>query len=183
MSRIGKLPIKIPGGVKVLVDGGQITVEGPLGKNKKVFDSSVSIRVDGEEVCVSPAKASDDHSLVMHGTVRSIVASMVAGVVSGYKKDLEIFGVGFKAVLKGNIMDLDLGFSHDILYKIPDGIRINVDQSGTKLSVSGVDKQLVGQVAADIKSYYPVEPYKGKGVRIVGEFVRRKEGKKTAWGN
>jgi large subunit ribosomal protein L6 len=180
VSRVGKLPVKIPNGVKVSVDGCRVVVEGPLGKNEKTFDDSVLIKIENGEVCVSPARIGDDHSLMMHGTVRSIVASMVDGMVSGYRKDLEINGVGFKATVKGKIIDLDLGFSHDILYEIPDRIKIDVDQSGTKLSVFGVDKQLVGQVVADIKSYYPVEPYKGKGVRIVGEFVRRKEGKKTA---
>jgi large subunit ribosomal protein L6 len=180
MSRIGKLPIKIPQEVKISIAGPRVSVEGPLGKNEKVFDGSVTITLDGGEVHVSPTNPSDDHSLVMHGTVRSIVAAMVLGVTSGYRKDLEISGVGFKAIMKGEKLDLSLGFSHDILYEVPAGIKVDIDQTGTKLSVSGVDKQLVGQVAADIKSYYPVEPYKGKGVRIVGEFVRRKEGKKTA---
>ncbi|MDR3274141.1 MAG: 50S ribosomal protein L6 [Puniceicoccales bacterium] len=180
MSRIGKLPIKIPAGVKVLVNGASVVVEGSLGKNEKTFDDSVFIKVVNDEVLVSPADADRDHSLVMHGTVRSIIASMVIGVTSGYKKDLEITGVGFKATMKGKVIDLDLGFSHEILYEIPAGIKVNIDQSGTKLSVSGVDKQLVGQVTANIKSYYPVEPYKGKGVHVIGEFVRRKEGKKTA---
>jgi large subunit ribosomal protein L6 len=106
---------------------------------------------------------------------------MVVGVVSGYSKDLEISGVGFKATAKGqNVLDLSLGYSHDILYAIPPGIKLTIDQTGTKVSVSGIDKKMVGQVVADIKRFYPVEPYKGKGVRIVGEFVRRKEGKKTA---
>jgi large subunit ribosomal protein L6 len=180
MSRIGKLPIKVPAGVKVSVSGACVTVEGPLGRNEKNFDDSISIGVDGDEVHIAPVDVGNGHSLVMHGTVRSIVASMVSGVTSGYKKDLEIVGVGFKAILKDKILDLNLGFSHEILYKIPDGIKITVDQTGTKLSVSGVDKQMVGQVAADIKSYYPTEPYKGKGVHIIGEFVRRKDGKKTA---
>lgn len=181
MSRIGKLPIKLPAGVKVNIDGARVSVEGPLGKNEKQFDNSVIINLQDNAIHVSPADLHNDHSLVMHGTVRSIISAMVDGVVSGYKKDLEINGVGFKAALKGgNALDLDLGFSHDILYQIPAGIKVVVDPSGTKLSVSGVDKQLVGQVAADIKSYYPIEPYKGKGVHIIGEFVRRKEGKKTA---
>jgi large subunit ribosomal protein L6 len=180
MSRIGKLPIKIPSGVKVTIAGTRISVEGPLGRNEKTFDDSVIAVLDGDEVRISPRTPDSEHSLIMHGTVRSIVASMVTGVASGYRKNLEINGVGFKAIMKGNAIDLNLGFSHDILYDIPAGIKVDIDQTGTKLSVSGVDRQLVGQVAADIKSYYPVEPYKGKGVRIVGEFVRRKEGKKTA---
>lgn len=180
MSRIGKLPIKLPSGVKFSIKDGVVSIEGPLGKNEKFFDDSVNVVLEGEFIHVTPTDLQNDHSLMMHGTVRSIIAAMVDGVVSGYKKDLEINGVGFKATLKGKILDLDLGFSHEILYEIPDGIKVVVDQSGTKLSVSGIDKQLVGQVAADIKSYYPIEPYKGKGVHIIGEFVRRKEGKKTA---
>jgi large subunit ribosomal protein L6 len=180
VSRIGKLPIKIPNGVKVTVDESRVVVEGPLGKNEKIFDDSVLIEVEDNEVRVSPVKIDDSHSLMMHGTVRSIVASMVDGVVSGYRKHLEINGVGFKATMNGKIINLDLGFSHDILYEVPDCIKVDIDQNGAKLSVFGVDKQLVGQVAADIKLYHPVEPYKGKGVRIIGEFVRRKEGKKTA---
>ncbi len=180
MSRIGKLPIRIPANVKVSINGPVVTVEGPIGKNEKTFDDSVFIKSNGEEVLVSPADINNEHSLMMHGTVRSIIASMVAGVTAGYKKELEINGVGFKATLKGEVLDLDLGFSHEILYKLPKGVKVEVDQTGTKLSVSGVDKQVVGQVAANIKSYYPIEPYKGKGVHIIGEFVRRKEGKKTA---
>ncbi len=180
MSRIGKLPIKIPTNVKVVVNKDLISVEGPLGKNEKSFDNSVVIDLKDGFVEVKPADLQNEHSLVMHGTVRSIIASMIEGVATGYKKDLEINGVGFKASLKGDILDLDLGFSHKILHKLPAGIKVVVDQTGTKLSVSGVDKQLVGQVAADIKSYYPIEPYKGKGGHIIGEFVRRKEGKKTA---
>jgi large subunit ribosomal protein L6 len=117
----------------------------------------------------------------MHGTVRSIVNSMVIGVVDGYSKNLEISGVGFKVMMKEqNILDLNLCYSHDILYTIPNGIKLEIDPSGTKVAIKGIDKKLVGQVAADIKRFYPVEPYKGKGVKIVGEFVRRKEGKKTA---
>ncbi|MDR1891026.1 MAG: 50S ribosomal protein L6 [Puniceicoccales bacterium] len=181
MSRIGKSPICIPANVKVSIDGSRVAVEGPLGKNEKTFDDSVTIKHVGSEICVLCKDENDKHSCMMHGTVRSIVNSMVTGVVSGYSKNLEISGVGFKATAKGqNILDLSLGYSHEILYAIPNGIKLEIDQSGTKVAVKGVDKKLVGQVAADIKRFYPVEPYKGKGVRIVGEFVRRKEGKKTA---
>ncbi|MDR1528206.1 MAG: 50S ribosomal protein L6 [Puniceicoccales bacterium] len=181
MSRIGKSPICIPSKVKVVIDGGHVTVEGPLGKNEKTFDNSVIIKqVDGE-ICVCCRDENDKHSCMMHGTVRSIINSMVVGVINGYSKNLEISGVGFKVVMKGqNILDLNLGYSHDILYTIPNGIKLEIDPSGTKIAVKGIDKKLVGQVAADIKRFHPVEPYKGKGVRIVGEFVRRKEGKKTA---
>lgn len=180
MSRIGKVPVEIPSNVKVTINGNAVIVEGPLGKNEKMFDDSITIQIDKDVIHISPADVNNDHSLMMHGTVRSIISAMINGVVNGYKKELEISGVGFKAIIKGDSLDLDLGFSHEILYKIPNGIKIVVDPSGVKLSVSGVDKQLVGQVAANIKSYYPIEPYKGKGVHIIGEYVRRKEGKKTA---
>jgi large subunit ribosomal protein L6 len=181
MSRIGKAPIIIPSNVKVSISGCRVTVEGPLGKNERVFDDSVEIVCAGDVVSVSPKSPNDRHSAVMHGTVRSIIASMVSGVVSGYSKNLEISGVGFKVIMRDkNILDLSLGYSHDIFYELPAGIKVEIDQSGTKLAVRGFDKKTVGQVAADIKRYYPVEPYKGKGVKIVGEFVRRKEGKKTA---
>ncbi|MDR1401374.1 MAG: 50S ribosomal protein L6 [Puniceicoccales bacterium] len=181
MSRIGKASIQIPPNVKISVDKCKVTVEGPQGKNEQTFDDSVGIALCDGVICVTCRDENDRHSKMMHGTVRSIINSMVAGVVSGYSKDLEINGVGFKASLKGhNSLDLDLGYSHDILYSIPPGIRIVIDQTGTKISVKGVDKKTVGQVTADIKRFYPVEPYKGKGVRIVGEFVRHKEGKKTA---
>ncbi|MDR0693634.1 MAG: 50S ribosomal protein L6 [Puniceicoccales bacterium] len=181
MSRIGKSPIGVPSNVKVVVEGSRVVVEGPLGKNEKTFDDSVIIKQVGGEICVHCRDENDKHSCMMHGTVRSIVNSMVIGVVSGYSKNLEISGVGFKVAMKGqNILDLNLGYSHDILYTIPQGIKLEIDPSGTKAAVKGIDKKLVGQVASDIKRFYPVEPYKGKGVRIVGEFVRRKEGKKTA---
>jgi large subunit ribosomal protein L6 len=181
MSRIGKVPIGIPSNVKVRIDGYTIYVEGPLGKNEKTFDGSVGIRITDGAIHVLCENNGNKHAYVMHGTVRSIVNSMVAGVVGGYVKNLEINGVGFKASLKGgSTLDLDLGYSHDIFYAIPDGIKLEIDQSGTKIAVRGVDKKTVGQVAADIKRFYPIEPYKGKGIKIVGEFIRRKEGKKTA---
>ena len=115
----------------------------------------------------------------MHGTVRAILQNMVTGVVEGYSKSLEIHGVGFRAALKGKILNLSLGYSHEINYEVAEGVTVTITEN-TKLKVEGVDKHMVGQVTADIKSYYPVEPYKGKGVRIVGEYVRRKEGKKIA---
>ena len=181
MSRIGKLPIEVPSNVKVQIDGAKVSVEGPLGKNVHTFDDSVNIVFENNQIVVTCVDVEDDHSRMMHGTVRSIINGMVQGVLKGYEKKLEINGVGFKASLKGaNVLDLDLGFSHEILYEIPAGIKVVIDPSGTKLEVSGVDKKMVGQVAAVIKSFYPVEPYKGKGVKILGEFIRHKEGKKTA---
>ena len=179
MSRIGKIPVSIPDKVKVQVNGSQVTVEGPKGRLVKNFDSAVKITVKDGEVIVEPV-GNSRHARIMWGTARSIIAGMVSGVVTNYSKDLEIQGVGFKASLKGAVLDLALGYSHPISYKIPQGIVVQPDGSGTKINVSGADKHMVGQVAADIKSYYPVEPYKGKGVRLVGQYVRKKEGKKTA---
>jgi large subunit ribosomal protein L6 len=181
MSRIGKAPIDVPVNVKVAIDGSRVTVEGPLGQNEQTFDDSVVIGISDGVISVECKNENDRHSCMMHGTVRSIINSMVKGVVSGYEKNLEINGVGFKAFLKGkDALDLNLGYSHEIVYALPRGVRVEIDQSGTKLAVKGIDKKTVGQVAADIKRFYPVEPYKGKGVRIVGEFIRSKEGKKTA---
>lgn len=177
MSRIGKQPVTVPSGVKVAISGATVNVEGPKGKLSRTF-SGVTFALEGNQVLVSPA-GDDRRSGALHGTARAIVRNMVEGCATGYKKNLEIEGVGFKAILKGDTLDLALGYSHPILYKIPAGVKVTVAEN-VKIEVTGPDRHLVGQVAADIKQYYPVEPYKGKGVRIVGEFVRRKEGKKTA---
>ncbi|MDR1497404.1 MAG: 50S ribosomal protein L6 [Puniceicoccales bacterium] len=178
MSRIGKLPVSIPPGVKVSVTGQTINVEGPKGKLTKTFSPVVSVKATDGEIRVTPVDETR-FAGAMHGTARAIIKNMVTGVTQGYSKRLEIEGVGFKAVLKDDALDLALGYSHPILYKLPEGIKVSI-QDGTKVEVSGADKEIVGKVAAEVKAYYPVEPYKGKGVRIAGEFVRRKEGKKTA---
>ena len=178
MSRIGKLPVAIPEKVKASVSGSSVTIEGPKGAITKAFDAPVIIELADNVISVQP-KGSSVLARAMHGTARSIIQGMVEGVISGYSKDLVINGVGFRATVKGKLLDLNLGYSHPIEYPIPEGITVTVAEN-TKVKVEGVDKQVVGQVAADIKAYYPVEPYKGKGVRIVGQFVRRKEGKKTA---
>jgi len=178
MSRIGKLPVAIPDKVKVSVADNTVNVEGPKGKLEKHFDRNVTITVEENEVKVSPANNSRP-ARAMYGTARSIIDNMVNGVVNGYSKDLIIEGVGFRAALNGQNLNLNLGYSHDINYTVPAGVTITITDN-TKLKVEGADKHMVGQVAADIKHFYPVEPYKGKGVRIVGEYVRRKEGKKTA---
>jgi large subunit ribosomal protein L6 len=179
MSRIGKNPVAIPAKVKARVEGNLVSVEGPGGKLSKSFDRTVTIRIDGEQIVVEPA-SDNRQARAMWGTTRSIINSMVHGVVEPFKKNLIIEGVGFKVLAKGRTLDISLGFSHPILYELPEGVNVEIDKSGTKLSVTGCDKQAVGQVAADIKSYRPVEPYKGKGVRIEGQFVLRKEGKKTS---
>lgn len=182
MSRIGKLPVKIPAGIKVEVNGDTVKVEGPKGKLSQSFGSSVKIELSGDEIAVSPASNSR-HSRAMFGTVRSIVAGMVKGVSEGYSKVLEIKGVGFKVDLKGKTLTLALGYAHPCVCELPEGISVVIGETPDRsplITVSGASKHMVGQVAADIKHFYPVEPYKGKGVRIHGEFVRRKEGKKTA---
>lgn len=178
MSRIGKLPIALPEKVKVTIDGSSIEVDGPKGKISKTFHKSVQIEETDGRIIVSPADKSR-FANAMYGTARSIINGMVKGVVEGFSKSIEINGVGFQANLKGSVLNLKLGYSHDINYDIPEGITIIMDGT-TKLKVTGIDKHMVGQVAASIKSYYPVEPYKGKGVHIVGEFIRRKEGKSVA---
>jgi large subunit ribosomal protein L6 len=180
MSRIGKQPVVIPEKVKVAVNpaNNSVLVEGPKGKVQKTFAPVVKIDVADKQVTFAPTEETR-FSRAMYGTARSVVAGMVKGVTDGYIKELEIQGVGFKAVLKGKQLDLALGYSHPILFDIPEGIKVTVTDQ-TKLKVEGVDKQLVGAVTAEIRSYYPPEPYKGKGVRIVGERVRRKEGKTVA---
>lgn len=178
MSRIGKLPIPIIDKAKVVVEGQTVRVEGPKGKLEKTFDGSTNIEVVENEVRVTPANESR-HSRAMFGTVRSIINNMVTGVVEGYKKELVLKGVGFRAAISGKVLDLALGYSHPCLLDIPEGINITVAEN-TKLTIEGADKHLVGQITAKIFNFYPAEPYKGKGVHIVGKYVRRKEGKKSA---
>jgi large subunit ribosomal protein L6 len=178
MSRIGKQPVPIPDKVKVDIKDTTVRVEGPKGKVEKTFAPVVSFEISDKKLHVKPLEATR-FSNAMYGTARSIIAGMVKGVTTGYVKELEIQGVGFKANLKGKQLDLALGYSHPILMDIPDAIKVTVTD-GTKLKVEGCDKQLVGAITAEIRSYYKPEPYKGKGVRIVGERVRRKEGKTVA---
>ena len=179
MSRIGKQPVPIPDKVKVDIKGHTVSVEGPKGKVSKTFAPVVNIAMADKKVTVSPTEDQSRFAKAMYGTVRSVIAGMVKGAAEGYTKELEIQGVGFKANLKGSVLDLALGYSHPILMDVPAGIKVTVTDQ-TKLKVEGADKQLVGAVTAEIRSYYPPEPYKGKGVRIVGERVRRKEGKTVA---
>ena len=178
MSRIGKQPVPIPDKVKVDIKDTTVNVEGPKGKVHKTFAPVVTIVITDKKVVVAPI-GDTRFANAMYGTARSIISGMVKGVTVGFSKDLEIQGVGFKAVLKGKQLDLALGYSHPIIMDIPEGIKVTVVE-GTRLKVEGCDKQLVGAVTAEIRSYYPPEPYKGKGVRIVGERVRRKEGKTVA---
>lgn len=179
MSRIGKQPVPIPDKVKVDVTDHGIQVQGPKGRVSKTFAEVVKLSVnDRKQIIVTPLEESR-FARAMYGTARSVINGMIRGVTTGYTKDLEIQGVGFKAILKGRQLDLALGYSHPIAFEIPEGINVTVTDN-TKLKVEGADKQLVGAVAASIRSFYPPEPYKGKGVRLVGERVRRKEGKTVA---
>ena len=175
MSRVGVKPIALPDKVKVSVDGRTVNVEGP--KGKLAFDLPLGIDVGNEESGVVVSRASDlrEHR-ALHGTVRSLVNNMIVGVSAGFIKELEIQGVGMRAAVKGKALDLALGKSHPILHPIPSELKVSVDEN-TKIKVEGIDKQMVGQFAAEVRNYYKPEPYKGKGVRYVGERVRRKEGK------
>jgi large subunit ribosomal protein L6 len=179
MSRIGKQPVPIPDKIKVDVQDHSIHVEGPKGKVSKTFADVVKLSInDKRQIIVTPL-ADSRFANAMYGTARSIINGMIKGVTSGFTKDLEIQGVGFKAVAKGKQIEFALGYSHTILFDIPEGIKVTIADN-TKLKVEGADKQLVGAVTAEIRGYYPPEPYKGKGIRIVGERVRRKEGKTVA---
>ncbi|HSI10489.1 MAG TPA: 50S ribosomal protein L6 [Chthoniobacter sp.] len=176
MSRIGKKIIDLPAKVKVTISGeGAVNAEGPKGKLSWTLPKQIKGRVDGSTIHIE--RTSEDRKVrALHGLSRALVNNIVTGVATGFTKDLEIQGVGFKAAVKGPILDLNLGFSHDVHFKIPEGIKITVAEN-TKIKVEGIDRQLVGQVAADIRAYYPPEPYKGKGVRYAGEQIQRKEGK------
>lgn len=175
MSRVGLKPITLPEKVAVNVSGSQVTVEGPKGKLNFPLPEGITLVAEEGGVTVSRASDSRQHK-ALHGTARSLVNNMIIGVSKGFVKDLEIQGVGLRAAVKGAEIDLSLGRSHPLLHPIPSGLTVTVTDN-TKIKVEGIDKQLVGQFAAEVRGYYPPEPYKGKGVRYVGEHVRRKEGK------
>ena len=177
MSRIGKYPVVIPAGVTVEISNNVVTVKGKLGELSCSFDANhVSTKVEDGKVVVSPL--SDNRtSRSLWGTTRANINTLVKGVNEGFYKNLELVGVGYKARMEGTKLVLSLGFSHDVNFPAPEGIKISCE-SPTQIKVFGVDKQLVGQVAAQIRKYRKPEPYKGKGVRLEGEYVRRKEGKK-----
>ena len=176
MSRIGNKPVEIPAKVKVNIDNnGKVAVEGPKGKLDWTLPKGIKANVADNEV--SLVRSAETRSVkALHGLSRALINNMVVGVSDGFTKNLEIEGVGFKAAVQGTNLNLSLGFSHPVLFPIPPDIKIAVTDN-TKIAISGVDKKTVGQVAADIRRYYPPEPYKGKGVRYAGEQIRRKEGK------
>src|SRR4030095_14130528 len=175
MSRIGKQPIAIPPRVKVEVKGQHVSVEGPKGKLNWQLPRRTSLKVEKNVVLVS-RQGDDSEAKALHGMSRALVNNMVRGVSEGFMKKLEIHGVGFKAAVQGKTVNLSLGYSHPVNYPIPDQIKVTVEEN-TKLTIEGPDKQVVGEVAAEIRNFYPPEPYKGKGVRYAGEHVKRKEGK------
>ncbi len=175
MSRIGKQPIAIPPKVKVEVKGQQVSVEGPKGKLNWQLPRRTSAKVENGHVTVA-RKGDDDATKALHGLSRALLNNMVRGVSEGFMKKLEIQGVGFKAAVQGKTVNMSLGYSHPIVYPIPDQIKVTVEEN-TKITVEGPDRQVVGQVAAELRAFYPPEPYKGKGVRYLGEHVVRKEGK------
>jgi large subunit ribosomal protein L6 len=176
MSRVGKYPVEIPQGVEVAVAGRLLTAKGKLGELKLALTERVDAAVDGNKVTVTPrSQATQDR--MMWGTTRALVASMVRGVSAGYVKSMEITGTGYRAAVQGKNLELALGYSHPVVYPIPDGIKITCERP-TAIKVEGVDKRLVGQVAAEIRAFRGPEPYKGKGIRYSDEQIRRKEGKK-----
>ena len=176
MSRIGKKPVPLPKGVTASVEGQTVKVKGPKGELSVKLVPQVSASIGDDGITVTPDK-NQERSAQMWGLSRTLVNNLVTGVTSGFTQKLEIQGVGYRAAVQGKVLNLQLGFSHDVPYAIPPGITI-VTEKPTSIAISGIDKQLVGQVAAEIRGWRPPEPYKGKGVRYEGEYVRRKEGKK-----
>ena len=176
MSRIGKRPVTVPSGVTATVDGQTVKMKGPKGQLQFVVHDDVEVKVDKNVVTVSP-RSETNRARALYGTARAQIANLVEGVTKGYEKKLEINGVGYRAAMAGKNLQLALGYSHDVVYQIPEGIQIVVPKP-TEITITGTDAQRVGQVAAKIRAYRKPEPYKGKGVKYAGEFIFRKEGKK-----
>ena len=178
MSRIGKEPVTLAEGVTATVAGQKVTVKGKLGELSYTMHDGITAKVEDGNIIVECA---DDYNLGnFHGLARALINANVIGVSAGYQKQLSIEGTGFKAVVKGKELALTLGFASPKIYAIPEGLTITVENDGLQVTVKGIDKQMVGEAAARIRSYYPAEPYKGKGIKYVGEHIRRKQGKKVA---
>ena len=178
MSKLGKKPILIPEGTKVKLESGKLILTGPKGSRELTLNDKIfTATIDDNKSLVLELIKKNESSNIMWGTTRSVINSAIVGVSTGHEKTLELSGVGFRANLKGNILSLQIGFSHDVSYKIPDGIKLTVEKS-TIIKIMGIDKQLVGKVSAEIKMLKPVEPYKGKGIKEIGQYILRKEGKK-----
>lgn len=176
MSRIGKKPVTIPEGVTIDINGQDVKAKGSKGELSMRVHDEVSVKMEDGQVVFAP-RSSSLSAKKLYPTMRTLVNNMVVGVTEGYEKKLEIQGVGFRAAMQGTKITMQLGFSHEVVYDIPQGVTVAVEDQ-TKIAVNGIDKQLVGQVAAKIRGFKPPEPYKGKGVRYEGEYVMRKEGKK-----
>jgi large subunit ribosomal protein L6 len=176
MSRIAKYPVPVPKGVEFNVASGQISIKGPLGTVARAADPNVEVKKDGEQI-VFKALGNSNHANAMSGTMRALVANMVTGVTKGFERKLSLVGVGFRAQAQGDKLNMTLGYSHPVVHQMPKGIKV-VTPTQTEIVITGVDKQLVGQVAAEVRAYRPPEPYKGKGVRYVNEVIVLKETKK-----
>jgi large subunit ribosomal protein L6 len=176
MSRIAKYPVALPKGVEVTLASGQISVKGPLGTIARAADPNVEVKKDGEQLLFN-ALGNSNHANAMSGTMRALVANMVTGVTKGFERKLSLVGVGFRAQAQGDKLNLTLGYSHPVVHQMPKGIKV-ATPTQTEIVISGVDKQLVGQVAAEVRAHRPPEPYKGKGVRYVDEVIVLKETKK-----
>lgn len=177
MSRVGKHPVKVTSGVTATINGQEVSVKGKLGELKLTVRNDVQLEQKGDEIIVTPSTKEDRFTVAQWATTRALLASMVQGVSEGFKKEMELRGVGYKAAVQGKTLVMNLGYSHEIRFDIPANITI-VTPTATEIVVSGADKQQVGQVAANIRSYRQPEPYKGKGIRYKGEYVPMKEGKK-----
>jgi len=176
MSRVGKYPVEVPAGVQVAIANGVVTAKGKLGELKLNLTDQVDAVVDGNKVSVAP-RGNQRQARMMWGTTRALIACMVQGVSTGYSKTLEITGTGYRAAVAGKNLEMNLGFSHPVVYPVPEGIKITCERP-TSIKVEGIDTRLVGQAASEIRAFRPPEPYKGKGARYVDETIRRKEGKK-----
>ncbi|WP_258101966.1 50S ribosomal protein L6 [Marinoscillum pacificum] len=182
MSRIGKAPITLPSGVTLKVEKSSVAVKGPKGELVQEIHPDITVKVEGETVTLERPTEQKRHK-AMHGLYRSLVNNAVVGVSEGFKKELELVGVGYKAANQGNVLELNLGYSHSIFFAVPEDVKVVTETAkgqNPKITLESTDKQLIGQVAAKIKSLRKVEPYKGKGIRFVGEIVRRKAGKTAA---
>ena len=190
MSRVGKIPIEVPAGVEVKLNGNTLSVKGPKGELKETFDSRINIAVEKDLITVT--RSSDEKEVrALHGLTRALAANMIIGVNEGYEKVLQLIGIGFSSALKGKNIIFNLGFSHQVLFEAPEGIEFEIQKPEqqekaqfraiqSRIFVRGISKQLVGQVAANIRELKPPEPYKGKGIRLQGEYVRKKAGKQVA---
>lgn len=176
MSRVGQLPVEVPSGVDVKISGSHVQIKGPKGELEFDFSPEIGISLQESEIQVS--RASDERQMrSLHGTTRALIQNMITGVTDGFQKELQLVGVGYRATMEGNNLVLNVGYSHPVVVEPPEGISFEVGERNQQIFISGIDKQVVGQIAADIRKVRPPEPYKGKGIRYKDEYIRRKAGK------